>query len=645
MTLTKVTTKRKRFFLWRDIPALLLLSLYILFFGFVSTSKYESFSYNDFDLAVHAQTLYNILHGSISSSILGVPFLGNHLNLILFLIAPIYAIFRSPVILLLLQTIALGLSGYPIYLIAKEELPKRFSVLVLFSYLFYPCIGYVNLYEFHPTVFATFFISMLLYFMYKDRLRAFFVFVILALLCQENIPLVILPLGLYLLIIKKSFKWWFPTIVIGGIWFWLAAYKLIPLFGKGTIKFIGIYGYLGNNMAEILKNILTHPIQIISIVLRKDNLIYLGQIFGPVLFLPILSPLNFLGALPTLLQHLLSLRETEHTIFYHYTAEIIPFVFFAAIFSLKKSLRLKQFQKNENFLAIGLLVATIGANLILGPHMDCLLNLNRFYKTSIDYVKEAFLKKVPRDAEVIATFEFLPKLSNRRMLYSLHHVAMGTYTLSDIPYELSKTTEYAIVDFEDGLTFKSTFYNNQSGNNLRRVFINADFGIISILETIALFKKGFQSDYFLYKILSAEPDLPNKVSAVINSEIELIGYSVDKHEARKGLISFKFYWRSLKNTDKVYGTFFDILDDRDRLVKQATRFICYRVYPTNEWQEGQIIEEFYRALLPADLSKQGYQIKMGIFDFYTGQVQKVDSDIKNAIDHRMRINLINFGEE
>lgn len=616
--------------------AYLLIFFYLFFFGLISVLKYNSFSYNDFDLAVHAQTLYNILHGSIESSILGVPFLGNHLNFILFLIAPIYAIFKSPITLLILQTLALGLSSYPIYVIAKEQLPERFNLLLLFSYLCYPGLGYVNLFEFHPTAFATFFISLMLYFSYRDRLGLYLLFMVLALLCQENIPLVIIPFGLYLLITGRRLKWWLITIIAGAAWFWIGAYMLIPYFGKGTIKFINIYGYLGNNINEVVRNIVIHPLQILGIILRKENLIYLNQIFGPVLFLPVLSPLTFLGAIPSLIQHLLSLRPTEHTIFYHYTAEIIPFVFFSSIFAFK---RILAFYKKENFLIICLLMITVVSNWILGPHIDYLLNLNRFNKTALDYAKDTFLEFIPKKAEVVATFEFLPKLSNRRGLYSMHHAVMGTYTLSNLPYKLPETTKYALVDFEDWLMFKGSFYNQQNGKNLRRLFISGDFGIVDIVETIALFKRGVTANYVLYNILPHEPFLSNKVGAVVNSEIELIGYEVDKTEIKKGIVSFRFYWKCVDDTDRTYGAYIDVLDGRDRVIKEAIRFICYRVYPTDEWGKGQIIEEFYRLIIPMDLLGQRYQLKMGIFDFYTGKAQKIDSTVKDVIDSSMRVNL------
>jgi len=621
-----------------DLIALLLVSIYVFFFGLVSISKYNAFAYDDFDLAVHAQTMYNILHGSIYTSILGVPFLGNHANFILFLIVPIYAIFRSPITLLLLQTVALGFSAYPIYLIAKEQLSKRLSLIVLFSYLLYPSLGYVNLYEFHPTVFATFFISAALYTIYKNKFGLFLTSILLALLCQENIPLVIAPLGIYLFIIKKPAKWYLTAIVISVAWFWLTAFKIIPHFGKGTIQFIAIYGYLGDSMTEVVKNILTHPIQIINIILKRENLIYLTQIFGPVSFLPVLSPVALLGALPTLMQHILSLRETEHTILYHYTAEIIPFVFFASILSLKKLLSYKYFQEKENFLAICFLIITIGSNFILGPHMKYIAH-PKLRKTDTDYVKEAFLKKIPKDAEVVATFEFLPRLSHREKLYSLHHTVKGTYTLSDIPYELPKTTAYAIVDFEDWLTFRSTFYNTGGGASLRRLFVDGDFGIVNILETVALFEKGIKTNYKLYRILPEEPIVPNKISGIINSEIELIGYAADKTKVKQGVMAFKFYWRCLKDTNKIYGTFIDIIDKRGRRIKRAVRCICYRVYPTDEWRQGQIMEESYRLILPAGQTLEDYQIKMGVYDYYGGRAQGIASKIPGAVDEMARINL------
>lgn len=623
----------------RALIALFLIVLYILLFGLLCILKYDSFSYNDFDLSVHTQTLYNILHGSIESSVLGLPFLGNHINLILFLIAPIYLLFQSALTPLLLQTLALGFSAYPIYLIAKEELPEKFSLWLLFAYLLYPCLGYVNLFEFHPTAFATLFISLMLYYMYKNKFGMYFLFVILTLLCQENMPLVIVPFGVYLLIIKRPFKWWFYTVIVGVAWFWAAVYVLIPHFGRGIIKFIAIYGYLGNSLMDVFKNILIHPMIILKIIFTKLNLIYLSQIFSPVLFLPFLSPLNFLSAAPTLLQHLLSMREKEHMIYFHYTAEMIPFIFFTSIFALKKVISFGGPRIRENFLVACMFIVTIGTNVILGPQTGIISYFRSFRMEELDHVKQALIKKIPPDAAVAATFEFLPKLSDRKYLYSFHHVTMGTYTLSDVPYKLPENTEYAAVDFWDWYTFRSSFYNAGSPARLRELFIDGDFNPVFMAQTAVLFKKGAGKGYYLYKIMPAGFEF-NKGSPVdINGDLRLLGYKVDRTEAKNGIISFRFYWKCLKKTDKVYNAFLDILDKEGRLIKQDVRFICYRVYPTNEWKDNETIEEFYRLLIPAKLTGRQYEIRMGIFDPYAMKVAVIASKAKDTIDEQMRIKI------
>jgi hypothetical protein len=215
----------------------------------------------------------------------------------------------------------------------------------------------------------------------------------------------------------------------------------------------------------------------------------------------------------------------------------------------------------------------------------------------------------------------------------------GTYTLSGIPYRLPENTEYIAVDFWDWHTFRSHFYNEGSPERLRQLFIDGGFKAVSLTQTAALFKKGAEKKYELYRILKDAPALPEGPSIDINNDIQLIGYDIDKALADKGVILFQFYWKCLKKTDKVYGAFLDILDKDGHFVKQAPRFLCYRVYPTNEWQTGEIIEEFYRLLLPAELIGQRYDIRMGICDFGTMAAPSVGSAAKDAVDIQMRVKL------
>ena len=66
-----------------------------------------------------------------------------------------------------------------------------------------------------------------------------------------------------------------------------------------------------------------------------------------------------------------------------------------------------------------------------------------FKKNSIvmdyqDNIKAELLSKIPNEASVVSTFEFMPHLSTRKDLFSFHHIYWGYYTLSDKIYNLSK---------------------------------------------------------------------------------------------------------------------------------------------------------------------------------------------------------------
>jgi hypothetical protein len=122
-----------------------LAALYALLFLVVSKERYDTFAFRDQDLAQHAQALWALLHGSTHISIFGVSFLGNHLHWATFALAPLYAMFPTPFLLLAVQTLALAAGAIPLFWIAERRLGGRLAVAVVAAYLLYPALGYVNL--------------------------------------------------------------------------------------------------------------------------------------------------------------------------------------------------------------------------------------------------------------------------------------------------------------------------------------------------------------------------------------------------------------------------------------------------------------------------------------------------------------------
>src|SRR6266516_2887684 len=64
----------------------------------VSCARWANFEYRTFDLAYYVQALWQLIHGRFEVSVEGVPLLGNHVEPIVFLIAPLFLVFRHPLI-------------------------------------------------------------------------------------------------------------------------------------------------------------------------------------------------------------------------------------------------------------------------------------------------------------------------------------------------------------------------------------------------------------------------------------------------------------------------------------------------------------------------------------------------------------------
>lgn len=248
---------------WKEISLRhgiwLLIGVYVVCLSVLTVIKYSYFLFHDFDLAVHAQIVWNILHGSMFNSILGINFLGNHANFVSFFLVPFYAVFPSSITLLVLQTVALGFSAFPLFLIAKRYLPSWLALGVAFLYLIYPGTLYTNLFEFHPTPFATFFLMWMLYYFLENGFREFCLYAGLAMLCQENISLIIVMMAGLAFIERRSWKWVLVPFVAGAVYFLVCVKWLIPYFSEGKIDFFLLYSHVGGNFSGMLGVFLPIP--------------------------------------------------------------------------------------------------------------------------------------------------------------------------------------------------------------------------------------------------------------------------------------------------------------------------------------------------------------------------------------------------
>jgi len=65
------------------------------------------------------------------------------------------------------------------------------------AYLLTPAVGWLNLENFHPDSFEVPLLLFALYFLSRARWRPYLVMVLLLLTVKEDVPLILVPLGIY----------------------------------------------------------------------------------------------------------------------------------------------------------------------------------------------------------------------------------------------------------------------------------------------------------------------------------------------------------------------------------------------------------------------------------------------------------------
>jgi hypothetical protein len=186
--------------------------------------------------------------------------------------------------------------------------------------------------------------------------------------------------------------------------------------------------------------------------LTQGNLVW--ALIFPFLCLPLLKPRWLLIAAPVLLQHLLSWRSSEWTIYFHYSAPLLPLFWMAlveAVAMINAWGPIPTLARRAISLPV---LGCVVAQTSLGPAGGIISATADWSGGTSDRArKKTFLDDIPSQASVLAPLPYLSHLAMREKLYSLHYVLKGFKTLSRTSYELPSPTDFVLIDYGDAATF------------------------------------------------------------------------------------------------------------------------------------------------------------------------------------------------
>ncbi len=605
---------------------------YILVFSGFCLGKYYNFGYNALDLAIINQVFYNSSQGNFFASSIHPPtYLGDHFTPILFLLIPFYCFFKHPLTLLILQTIILGLSAWPIYLIAKQTINKNWGIIIALAWLLNPLVQNINLFEFSFLPLAIFLILWAIYFYQNQKYYPFIILSLLALLVREDVALVIFMFSILAILDKRKIKWWLPPIIFSTIYF-LLALKITDLFSKsGQYKFFIYYSWLGNSGQEFIINFIFEPWRVIAHLINLGNLEFILGLLLPFAFLPLLKPKYLILGLGIFAQLVLGAAGGSATLLQlHYSALILPALFLATIYALAKILsspdktkskiiNLINWEKPLSFLIF--LIAIIYSSLALGPVIG---GITQFYQNGLTWpqtsLKNEFIKKIPPQASVAATYEFLTKLSSREKIYSFNYVFLGKQQFLNQDYALPEDTQYLLIDFQDLLTYQlqygqNDFYQERyqvASQNFPQVLTN--FGLVEINDTLALYQRGQKDKFNLLEIFSTKPVINQAQNLSLDNKIKFLGYNQPTNNY------FQFFWQAEKEMTKNYQLQL-ILTKDSNVVAQKIYPFAYGIFPTSLWQIPEVVQTNYWFNFDKKIPGGSYNLKIKLIEIQKGGVE------------------------
>ncbi|MEM3696133.1 MAG: DUF2079 domain-containing protein [Candidatus Bathyarchaeia archaeon] len=519
----------RRFYLYlvskkNEICLFAFILVYFAVISYLSLIKYYTFHATAWDLGVFSQSLYTTINfRTIFYNNLEI---GSHFHVhfspILFLFVPFYALYQSPVTLIILQAIIVALGGIPLYFLAKNELGNtKHSLAFTALYFLYPVLHASNLYDFHPEAFIPLLGFSAIYFLKNNKWSKYFACILLLLSVKEDASLVVVGIGLYGLFrnIKSIFKRKIDkntvisllTVFIGIAGLLFAFYMIsyfVTLDGYGSLWNQGyahhtqnVYGELGGSegLMGLLSFLIRNPLKILSQLsyLPSQKIVFIATLFLPLCMFAFLDIPSILLFFPNLLELMLASNPNYFAITYHYPLLLIPTIFVAVIHGVRR-LAFKCGQISEKDWVISrilfiMMIATLITLLFTTPIIMQNIPMTLDENTQ---AKHRLISLIPLSTNpyVLTQNDYFPHVSNSLHSYAYWNTTAVEYLLFDIfsywfDHQDPVPDEYIARYGEPEAPFEE---------RISRYVDSGEFGLLAQAGSLLLYKKGYKGELSFY---------------------------------------------------------------------------------------------------------------------------------------------------
>ncbi len=269
-------------------------------------------------LGLFGQCYWTQLHGFVfansQEAVDGtlVSHFGLHFSPTLLVLLPFFALWPSPIVLMVAQAVAVGLAPVPLYAMLRRRVPRSAALLLALSLLLIPVFAWSGFRDFHDSSFLPVLLLATAWAMDARQWIWLGLFGLGALGMREDVGLAFVALGAFALVSRQGARLALIMAAIGAAWFVLIPATAMKAFwAPGLIMdpsrfFAAMFGQWGATPARAVAGILAHPLQALRAVTQYESARYVYTLLLPLLLLPPLGDWAALVALPGLAVNLLA---------------------------------------------------------------------------------------------------------------------------------------------------------------------------------------------------------------------------------------------------------------------------------------------------------------------------------------------------
>ena len=387
---------------------------YAALFSFITVTRHLTFQTHALDLGYYVQLAWNLARGAGARvSLPEMHAWGDHFSPIMYLFVPAFWLAPGPAVLLVAQSVALGLGALGVFGLAARRLgDERPAAVFAILYLVHPSLHGINVRDFHSAALAVPLLLAAMYFVEVERPWLFAASVLLTLATREDAAVPVVGLGIWIALSKRRPVWGAVT-GAGALAILLADTRwLIPHFRGAPYPHLGRFAHLGSSVPEIVGATLLHPFRVLAGLVTGQRLVYLGALFAPLAFLPLLAPGVLLGLMPSLMENLLARDRILFDYRTQYQSFVLPFLFLAAIAGYDRLALRRPGPWPKRVFVVAML-----ASLALSSGTMNNLSSRRFWPTPEHRQAWQVLAQVPAGAAVSAQDRYVAHLSLRPLVF------------------------------------------------------------------------------------------------------------------------------------------------------------------------------------------------------------------------------------